>query len=500
MPESLPGRALSVDRAEVWSRTVHEKLLQSVDINPRTVTDFGNVVSREDLENLEILAAGMREQLRDRVVWHVNTTASGGGVAEMLHTLLAYVRGLGLDTRWTVISGTPGFFRITKRLHNALHGERGDGSGLGEPERRIYEDVMRHNAGELCALVDPHDVVVLHDPQTAGLIPYLVRHGAAVIWRCHIGQDERSTESERGWSFLEPYLRDAHAFIFSRFAYVPDFCDHGRSVIVAPSIDPLSPKNQSMDSTTVRSILAHTGLIDDRGANGARSFLRSDGTSGHVERQADVLRFGPPPPADAPLVVQVSRWDRLKDPVGVLHGFARTFNGEDPSGGHLVLAGPNAKAVTDDPEGLEVFEEVEACWNGLPERIRSRVHLANLPMDDLQENAAIVNALQRHAAIVVQKSLREGFGLTVTEAMWKERAMVASAVGGIQDQIEHGVSGYLLRDPTDLDGYAAALRLLLGRPNLARRLGQNARRRVGLNYLGLRTLHQYADLIQRLLE
>jgi trehalose synthase len=271
-------------------------------------------------------------------------------------------------------------------------------------------------------------------------------------------------------------------------------------MIVAPSIDPLSPKNQYMDEATVRSILGHTGLVDAADGNGARSFCRSDGTIGHVERRADVLRSGPPPSWDAPLVVQVSRWDRLKDPLGVLEGFTRIFNGADPGGAHLVLAGPDARAVTDDPEGAEVYGEVEALWKSLTDRLRSRVHLANLPMDDLQENAAMVNALQRHSAIVVQKSLREGFGLTVTEAMWKERAMVASAVGGIQDQIEHGVNGYLLRDPSDLDGYAAALKLLLTRPTLAKRLGQNARHRVSVNYLGVRTMHQYADLFQRLLE
>jgi trehalose synthase len=321
-----------------------------------------------------------------------------------------------------------------------------------------------------------------------------------VVWRCHIGQDDRSAESDAGWAFLEPYLRQADAFVFSRFAYVPPFCDHGRTVIVAPSIDPLSPKNQGMGESTVRSILAHCGLVSGADGNGARSFCRSDGTAGRVERRADVLRSGAPPEWEAPLVVQVSRWDRLKDPNGVLQGFARLFNGTDAGGAHLVLAGPNAKAVTDDPEGAEVFDELQEIWKGLPDRVRDRVHLANLPMDDLQENAAMVNALQRHAAIVVQKSLREGFGLTVTEAMWKGRPLVASAVGGIQDQIEHGVSGFLLRDPTDLDGYAAALRQILERPSLARQFGRNARLRVAQQYLGVRTLHQYADLIQRLLE
>ncbi len=472
--------------------------VQSVPLTARPASEFGSVVRGEGLAKLVSAAAEIRAKLRGRVVWNINTTAAGGGVAEMLHALLPYVCGLGVDTRWLVIGGTPEFFRITKRLHNALHGEPGDGSALGEAERSIYEDVTRRNATELCALVRPSDIVILHDPQTAGLTPHLVSHGASVIWRCHIGNDEASSEGERGWRFLEPYLRRAHAFVFSRFAYLPDFCDHGRSMIVAPSIDPFSPKNQAMSNETVKSILAHAGLVSSSGTNGARHYTMLDGSPGRVERRAEVLRMDGPPRWETPLVVQVSRWDRLKDPIGVLEGFCRIWNGSDKPEAELVLAGPDVRAVADDPEGAGVFEEVAARWRALSERLRRRVHLANLPMDDLQENAAMVNALQRHAAIVVQKSLREGFGLTVTEAMWKERALVASAVGGIQDQIEHGVSGYLLKDPTNLDSCAAALKLLLERPALAERLGRNARQRVSQQYLGMRTLMQYADLIGRL--
>jgi trehalose synthase len=171
--------------------------------------------------------------------------------------------------------------------------------------------------------------------------------------------------------------------------------------------------------------------------------------------------------------------------------------GEMPAEADLVLAGPGGDSVADDPEGLEVFESVLAHWKKLPEEHRKRVHLANLPTADLQENAAIVNALQRHAAVVVQKSLREGFGLTVTEAMWKARPLIASAVGGIQDQIEHGVSGLLLRDPTDIDSFAALLGQVLNDPALAERLGREARARVTRDFLGLRSLMQFAELIGR---
>ena len=212
-----------------------------------------------------------------------------------------------------------------------------------------------------------------------------------------------------------------------------------------------------------------------------------------------MLREGPPTAWETPLAVQVSRWDRLKDHRGVLDGFLRALDGTaGESGAQLMLVGPDVKMVVDDPEGAEVYGELVDVWSGLPDVQRSRVQLVTLPMNDLQENAAMVNAIQRHAATIVQKSLREGFGLTVTEAMWKARPVIGSAVGGIQDQIEHGVSGVLLRDPADPDAFAAALNQLLGNPDLAQRLGRNARQRVCQQFLGLASLTRYADLIERL--
>jgi trehalose synthase len=196
-------------------------------------------------------------------------------------------------------------------------------------------------------------------------------------------------------------------------------------------------------------------------------------------------------------VVQVSRWDRLKDPVGVLLGFVRSME-SSRNAADLVLAGPCVKAVADDPEGAEVYREVVARWKTLSPEHRSHVHLVTFPMDDLEENAAMVNALQRHAAVVIQKSLREGFGLTVTEAMWKSRPVIASAVGGIRDQIQHGVSGLLLKDPHNLDSFAGAVTQLLENDRLAERLGRNARRQVTQNFLGLRILSKYDDLLERL--
>ena len=230
-------------------------------------------------------------------------------------------------------------------------------------------------------------------------------------------------------------------------------------------------------------------------------FQRRDGTAGSLRaHHADggLLVDGPPPPADAPLVVQVSRWDRLKDMAGVMTGFAEMLRQDLPSRPHLMLVGPDIAGVADDPEGAQVLAACREQWRLLPGGVRSRVHLAVVPMDDLDENALIVNAVQRHASVVVQKSLVEGFGLTVTEAMWKARPVIATRVGGIQDQIVHERDGLLLDDPHDSAAFAGALRRVLGDEGLASRLGAAAHARVLDQYVGDRHLEQYAEVFARL--
>jgi trehalose synthase len=215
-----------------------------------------------------------------------------------------------------------------------------------------------------------------------------------------------------------------------------------------------------------------------------------------VERRARLVQDRPLSPHDA-VVVQISRWDMLKDPFGVIEGFAKYVPAA--SGAHLVYAGPEVEAVADDPEGARVLRRSIELREGLPEDARARVHLATLPMEDEEENAIIVNALQRHARIVVQKSLAEGFGLTVAEAMWKARPVVASRIGGIQDQIVHGESGVLLDDPRDLQAYGAAVTDLLAHRERAEQMGARARERVREHFLSVRSLLDYVDVIGRVL-
>ncbi|MBA2529940.1 MAG: glycosyltransferase [Euzebyales bacterium] len=469
--------------------------LSDVTVPVADLEHFSPLIGEERLARLRAAAASAREAFAGRTVWNVNSTASGGGVAEMLAALLPYARGAGVDARWIVITGDAPFFAITKRVHNGLHGV--PGAPFGRADRSCYEAVTHRNAEELVAEVQAGDVVILHDPQTAGLVEPMTRVGAKVVWRCHIGIDRPDEVVTQTWAFLRPYLESADAYVFSRTTHVPDWAPADRVHIVPPSIDPFAVKNAEMDPAAVRAILAHTGIVLGDGETGPPVFTRRDGSPGRVDHRADVIRTGPPPSPETPLVVQVSRWDRLKDMAGVMAGFAEHT---DPGlGAHLALVGPNVSGVTDDPEGGEVLDACHRAWRELPHAERARVQLVCLPMYDLEENAAIVNAVQRHAAVVVQKSLAEGFGLTVAEAMWKARPMVASAVGGIADQIVDGDSGVLLHDPTDGAALGAALDRLVGDPEAAGRLGEAARQRVVERFLGERHLRQYADLLGSLL-
>ncbi len=453
------------------------------------------MLGAERVRALEQVGERIRTALDGGQVLNVNSTGAGGGVAELLQTLLAYTRGVGIDARWMVIEGDADFFTITKRLHDGLYGSSGDGGPLGEVERRHYESVLRANAGELLAVVRRDDIVLLHDPQTAGLAHELAAAGARVVWRCHVGRDEPNASTRRAWEFLRPHLEHVEAFVFSKAEFAPPWVHPDRLTVIAPSIDPFSPKNEVIESAEVQAILQHVGLLDgDR--QPSATFTRRDGSPGRVDRHADILQTGPPPPPDAPIVLQASRWDVWKDMHGVMTGFAEHL--EDLTDTHLVLAGPSVHSVADDPAAARVLDACIAGWRALPHAIRSRTHLACVPMADADEAAAIVNALQRHATVVVQKSLAEGFGLTVAEAMWKHRPVIASAVGGITDQIIDGDTGYLLHDPTDLRAFAAATRRLLGDPAERERIGRRAHAWVHEQFLPDRHLEQWTKVIDRL--
>ena len=440
-----------------------------VSVEPVPLQRLEPLLTPERIERLETYVAGARVLLDGRVVWNVNSTARGGGVAEMLHTLVAYAAGAGVDIRWLVVGGDPEFFAVTKRIHNRLHGVPGDAGRLDATARATYDATLARQREEVVARVRPGDLVLLHDPQTAGLARALRQRGALVVWRCHVGLDEHNEWTREAWGFLRELVEPAQACIFSRESFAPDWVDRRWLRVIPPSLDPFSPKNADLDAGEVEALVHRDGLV--------------------VE--------GAPLPTDRRVVLQVSRWDRLKDMAGVHEAFAGHLD-ELPPDVHLVLAGPAADGVADDPEAAAVLAECRGLWRALPARVRDRSHLVCVPMDDLDDNARVVNALQRWSTVVVQKSLAEGFGLTVTEPMWKGRPVVASAVGGIRDQVEDGVSGVLLDDPRDGAALVAALSALLADPDRCREMGRAAHLRVRDHYLADRHLIQYAELFAQL--
>jgi trehalose synthase len=470
--------------------------LAEVDIQPLDPARLAPLIGPERAAHFAEVAEAARHRLADRRVINVNSTAVGGGVAEMLQTLLAYACGAGIDTRWLVIEGDPAFFAITKRIHNGIYGSPGDGGPLDAAERSHYESVLAQNAEDLRTRVRPGEFVLLHDPQTAGLVEAAQEIGARAIWRCHIGSDGPNEWTERAWSFLRPYIEGADAFVFSRAEFAPPWLDGERVHVIPPSLDPFSTKNQAIPARNVRPLLAYVGLLDGALGTPMVSFTRRGGELGRVQRFADVLENGPATPGHAPMVLQASRWDRVKDMSGVMKGFAEHV---DPAlRAHLILTGPAVHGVSDDPEAGQVLLECMQAWAELPHTVRHRVHLSCIPMTDPDEAAMMVNALQRHASVVVQKSLAEGFGLTVTEGMWKARPIVASAVGGIPDQVVHGEQGFLVEDPRDLATFGAYVERLLVDTDYADELGRNGRRRVQEEFLGDRHLEQYATLLASL--
>lgn len=470
--------------------------LNSIPVSPTDLSVLEPIIGAERMHRVMTAATDVSNAMSGRSVISVNSTGKGGGVAEMLHWLLRYIRGAGIDVSWYVIDGNPEFFALTKRIHNMLHGNKGDGLPLTPDSADTFQQVSQENAAELRAVVKPGDIVVLHDPQTAGIAPEMKSIGATVIWRCHVGTELESDLRSHAWDFLRPSLEDVDGFVFSRKSLVPDWVDTNRLAIIPPSIDPFSTKNRPMSQDTARSILEHTGIVQGDSVLPVPEFTLADGSTGRVNRMADIVRTGPAPKPDAKFAVQVSRWDRLKDMQGVMEAFAEHVDGERES--RLVLAGPVVTGVADDPEGGEVLTECIEAWRELPHFERHRIQLVCIPMTDIDENAAIVNALQTHATVVIQKSLEEGFGLTVTEAMWKGKPVVASAVGGIQDQIVHGESGLLVNDPSNGAEFGAAVQSVLDDEQFAQDLGTGAAKRVSENFLGDRHLLQYAELVSKL--
>lgn len=397
---------------------------------------------------------------------HVNATATGGGVAELLHGLVAAQAEAGQRVGWAVIGGDAEFFAFTKGLHHLLHGRTG--TRVTDAAVAHYRAVLRPQAHWLADRLGPGDVVVLHDPQTLGMAPPLAATGARVVWHCHIGTDQAGASGPAlVWREFIPELSTVDAVVTTLAGFAPPVPE-ARRFVAAPAIDPRSPKNRELATDEVARWLDEIGLTD----------RTADNPLATVE-QAE------PMPRSARMVLQVSRWDPLKDMPGVL----RCLPGL-PGDVHLVLAGTNPEEIPDDPEGRAVLAEVRAARDELPAAVRRRVHLVRTSLRDAHRAALLINALQRRADVVVQKSLAEGFGLTVTEAMVKRRAVVAGNVGGLRQQIVSGDTG-LLVDPADLPAVTAAVRGLLADPDRRRRLGARAAESAGRKFTMSRLVADY---------
>jgi len=381
------------------------------------------IVGRQSIEELRLLA----DRLGQRRLHHINSTAVGGGVAEILHRLIPLMRELGLSAQWDVIKGGEQFFQVTKKLHNALHGQS---APLTANDYRVFLETTAHNLNTLSL---EGDVTFIHDPQPVALIKAKPRSGGRWVWRCHI---DVSAPQLKTWRFLQRFVEQYDAAIFSS----PQFTQRlsTRQFLIAPSIDPLSDKNKELSEETIADLLHALSI-----------------------------------PRDKPLVTQVSRFDRLKDPLGVIEAFGLVRKTVDC---RLILVGGSA---SDDPEGAQVLAEVRTRAHGNPD-----ILVLELPPDSHVE----INAIQRASSVIVQKSLREGFGLTVSEALWKAKPVVASAVGGIPLQIEHQRSGLLCRS---IEGAAFAIKQCLNNPAYAQRLGANGREHVRANFLLTRQLKEH---------
>jgi trehalose synthase len=441
----------------------------------------------EGYDRAERLFGRLRGRFRGRTVSSV-TYQTGGGLTDMLSSVLPYVRKGGIDAQWLRLIADADLRKVTRRLYNNLYGSAGDGGPLGEDERAALAQVGA--AGdELVAGIRGGDVVVLHDPPTVALVEPAREAGALVIWRCHLGVDVPNEHARRAQEFLLPFVTEADAYAFTQRQYAWQQLDQDKVFTIPPSLDPLSTRNRELSPEAVLAILDRIGLTDS-GSRAAPTFTRPDGSPQRVDRRA-VIDQDVALPDGAPVVAQVSSWEQLKDQSGTLDAF--TTHCDDPEA-HLVLVGPDDEGR---PEERAVLEELRRRREGVPAAVRERVHLLSLPVDDRDENAAMVNAIQRRADVIVQKSLAEGFGLSVTEAMWKEKPVIAAQVGGMKDQILDGESGVLIEDPRDLEAFGKAMAALLRDPERRRALGVAAKASVQKGYLTPSHVARYLELIER---
>jgi trehalose synthase len=411
-------------------------MLHTVNAGHRSLADYYSIVSRELMSEIRALA----EPLAGKRVLHVNATAFGGGVSEILFTMVPLMNDVGLSTEWKVLFGREEFFNVTKAIHNGL---QGDPRALTDDEKRTFERYNLLNAG---GLSDQYDFIVIHDAQPAGIRMNVDQERAKWIWRCHI---DLSTPNPDVLDFVMPYIEGYDMSVFHMAQYIPNSGRAPDPVVIPPAIDPLTPKNMSLSPEDAAYIVDQFGL--------------------DVER---------------PLMLQVSRFDPWKDPLGVIDAYRMVR--EEVPGLQLALVGSMA---TDDPEGWEYFQRTSAYAADDPD-IFILSNLNNV-------GSVEVNAFQTHADVCVQKSIREGFGLTVTEALWKARPTVAGNVGGIPLQIVDGETGYLVNSSEEC---AARCLSIFRDGDSARAMARRGKQHVRHDFLSPRLLRDWLTIFNRLMD
>lgn len=412
-------------------------MLTSVPVDLKSLKDYENIVDQEILERVRQLGKDMKGAR----ILNINSTAFGGGVAELLYTLIPLMRDVGLDVDWQVIPGSEDFFTVTKLFHNALQGM----DLMATPE--MIETYLRQNEENAKQFAGEYDVIMVHDPQPAAMIAFLDEMGKKTgrwIWRCHI---DLTAAKQSVWEFLRPYLEQYDASVFTMPQYVKEDFACPKISTVPPTIDPLSPKNMELDQATVEGVLRRYNIDPKR-----------------------------------PIMTQVSRFDPWKDPLGVIDAY-RVVKEEIPEVQLLMVA----SMAADDPEGFHYYEKT-ARYAGTDEDIHLLSNLRGV--GNLE-----VNAFQRASQVVIQKSTREGFGLVVSEALWKKRPVIAGDVGGIPLQVINGENGYLINNSRECGLRALEL---FKNPEMAGAMGERGREHVRKNFLSPRQVADYMDLFNYL--
>lgn len=472
--------------------------------------DYGALVHLAGaVQSLRAEARCLVPELGDRKIWMLSSTAVGGGVAEMMPRLVSLLQEVGASVEWVVMRPSrPEFFALTKRLHNLIHGE--GNPELTAADRALYDLTSEECARALRPLLAPQDLLVVHDPQPMGVGASLKRSlGLSILFRSHIGLNEETTQTTAAWNFLRPYGQQFDHAVFSATEYIRDFLA-GRSSIIRPGLDPMSHKNRDLQPHKLVGVLSNAGLVapyhpvvtppfEDRALR-----LQPDGSfRGALDHEEIGLMY-------RPIVTQVSRWDRLKGFLPLLRAFAVLKQDVDRPGIdprhrrrlqilRLVLAGPDPASIADDPEAKEVLQELAAAYARLPPGLQEDVAILLLPMVSVKHNALMVNGLQRCSTVVVQNSLREGFGLTATEAMWKGIPVLGSQAWGLRQQIRDGLDGRLIPDPNDTQTVAGTLYQMLQDPMQRLRWGQSGQRHVHDEFLVLTQVRRWLQVTTSLI-